>query len=100
MASFDGLTFKIRGDGRSYSVLATTRDPRITWQSEFETNEEWQTVTVPFDEMRMSVRGWKVKNSPKIVGSKVNGIGFIISDKIQEPFNLEIDWIAAYSDLD
>ena len=100
LASFDGLTFKIRGDGRSYSVLATTRDPRITWQSEFETNEEWQTVTVPFDEMRMSVRGWKVKNSPKIVGSKVNGIGFIISDKIQEPFNLEIDWIAAYSDLD
>ena len=100
LASFDGLIFKIRGDGRSYSVLATTRDPRITWQSEFETNEEWQTVTIPFDEMRMSVRGWKVKNSPKIVGSKVNGIGFIISDKIQEPFNLEIDWIAAYSDLD
>ena len=100
LASFDGLTFKIRGDGRLYSVLVTTQDPRISWQSEFETDEEWQTVTIPFDEMRMSVRGWKVENSPKIVGSKVTGIGFIISDKIQEPFNLEIDWIAAHGDSD
>ena len=100
LASFDGLTFKIRGDGRLYSVLVTTQNPRISWQSEFETDEEWQTVTVPFNEMRMSVRGWKVKNSPKIVGSKVTGIGFIISDKIQEPFNLEIDWIAAHEDSD
>ena len=100
LASFDGLTFKIRGDGRVYSVLVTTEDPRISWQSEFQTDEEWQTVTVPFNEMRMSVRGWKVKNSPKIVGSKVTGIGFIISDKIQEPFNLEIDWIAAHEDSD
>ena len=100
LASFDGLTFKIRGDGRLYSVLVTTQDPRISWQSEFETDEEWQIVTVPFDEMRMSVRGWKVKNSPKIVGSKVTSIGFIISDKNQEPFNLEIDWIAAHEDSD
>ena len=98
LASFDGLTFKIRGDGRLYSVLVTTQNPRISWQSEFETDEGWQIVTVPFDEMRMSVRGWKVENSPKIVGSKVTGIGFIISDKIQEPFNLEIDWIAAHED--
>ena len=80
--------------------MVTTQDPRISWQSEFETDEEWQIVTVPFDEMRMSVRGWKVENSPKIVGSKVTGIGFIISDKIQEPFNLEIDWIAAHEDSD
>ena len=100
LASFDGLTFKIRGDGRLYSILVTTQDPRISWQSEFETDEEWQTVTISFDEMRMSVRGWKVENSPKIVGSKVTSIGFIISDKIQEPFNLEIDWIAAHEDSD
>ena len=100
LASFDGLTFKIRGDGRLYSVLVTTQNPRISWQSEFETNEGWQIVTVPFDEMRMSVRGWKVENSPKIVGSKVTSIGFIISDKSQEPFNLEIDWIAAHEDSD
>ena len=31
LASFDGLTFKIRGDGRLYSVLVTTQNPRISW---------------------------------------------------------------------
>ena len=97
---YDGLVFKIRGDGRLYSVLVTTQDHRTTWQAGFNTSKEWQIVKVPFDKMRMSVSGWKTNDSPKIIGSKVRGLGFIISDKDEEPFNLEVDWIQAYTDID
>lgn len=100
LAGYEGLMLKTRGDGRSYSVLVTSREGRGTWQTKFKTSEKWQTIKVPFKKMQMSIRGWRPNVSPEIIGNKVRTIGFIIADKNEDPFRLEVDWIKAYVDED
>ena len=89
---------KIRGDGRYYSLLASTQQRRGTWQTKFKTNKEWEIVKVPFNKMQMSIRGWRPRSAPKIMGDRIKTIGFIIADKNEQPFELEVDWIKGYID--
>ena len=100
LAGYDGLMLKIRGDDRSYSVLVTTLERGRTWQTKFKTSEKWQIVKVPFKKMQMSVMGWRPNASPEIMGNSIRAIGFIIADKNETPFTLEVDWIKAYIDKD
>jgi len=98
LAGYDGLMLKIRGDDRYYSVLVTTLERGRTWQTKFKTSTKWQIVKVPFKKMQMSVMGWRPNVSPKITGNRIRAIGFIIADKNETPFTLEVDWIKAYID--
>jgi len=100
LAGYDGLMLKTRGDGRSYSILVTTLERGRTWQNQFKTSEKWQIVKVPFKKMQMSIMGWRPNVSPEIMGNRVRAIGFIIADKNETPFALEVDWIKAYVDED
>ena len=98
LAGYDGLRLKIRGDGREYSVLVSSRQRRGTWQTKFKTSKKWETVKISFKEMKMSIRGWRPNVSPKIAGDRIRTIGFIIADKNEKSFGLEVDWIKAYVD--
>ena len=100
LAGYDGLMLKTRGDDRSYSVLVTTLERGRTWQTKFKTSKKWQIVKVPFKKMQMSVMGWRPNASPEIMGNSIRAIGFIIADKNETPFTLEVDWIKAYIDKD
>ena len=100
LAGYDGLMLKTRGDDRSYSVLVTTLERGRTWQTKLKTSEKWQIVKVPFKKMQMSVMGWRPNASPEIMGNIIRAIGFIIADKNETPFTLEVDWIKAYLDKD
>ena len=100
LAGYDGLMLKIRGDDRYYSVLVTTLERGRTWQTKFKTSTKWQIVKVPFKKMQMSVMGWRPNVSPKITGNRIRAIGFIIADKNETPFTLEVDWIKASIDKD
>ena len=48
--------------------------------------------------MQMSIRGWRPRSAPKIMGDRIKTIGFIIADKNEQPFELEVDWIKGYID--
>ena len=98
LAGYDGLMLKIRGDGRYYSLLVSNQQRRGTWQTKFKTNKEWEIVKVPFNKMQMSIRGWRPRSAPKIMGDRIKTIGFIIADKNEQPFELEVDWIKGYID--
>ena len=100
LAGYDELMLKTRGDGRSYSILVTTLERGRTWQNQFKTSEKWQIVKVPFKKMQMSIMGWRPNVSPEIMGNRVRAIGFIIADKNETPFAVEVDWIKAYVDED
>ena len=69
-------------------------------KTQFKTSEKWQIVKVPFKKMQMSIMGWRPNVSPEIMGNRVRAIGFIIADKNETPFALEVDWIKAYVDED
>jgi len=53
-------------------------------------------VRVPFEQMALSIRGWRPNTYPPIDGRRVETLGFIISDKDERPFRMEIDWMRGY----
>jgi peptide-methionine (R)-S-oxide reductase len=97
-----GLTFRVRGDGRDY-MLRLRDDDRLdgpAYEAGFETvADTWITVQIPFANLRPTLRGRRLRNRPALTGAAVRQIGFMISDKQEGPFRLEIDWIKAYEGL-
>jgi len=94
-----GVKLRVRGDGRTYQLrLATNalfRGSRIAYWAEFPTRAgEWTEVNVRFTDFKPSFRG-DILDGPPLDVSRVEEMGFLISDKRTEPFALEVDWIRA-----
>jgi len=96
LAGYDGIEMRVRGDGRRYAMLASMDNSQGSWQYAFTAPEEWETVRVPFEQMALSIRGWRPNSYPPINGRRVQTLGFIISDKDERPFRMEIDWMRGY----
>jgi len=96
LAGYDGVEMRVRGDGRQYTLLAAPSNARGSWQGNFRATQDWQTIRVPFEEMELSVRGWRPSNSPTLTGRDIGTIGLLVADKQTRPFRLEIDWIQGF----
>ena len=99
-----GLTafaLRIRGDGRRYKFTARTGAGFDTplYQSSFTTKPgEWQEHRLAFSDFIPTFRGRVLTDVPPLNPAKINSVGFLISDKQEGPFRLEIGWIKALSD--
>lgn len=102
ITGFDGLVMRVRGDGRTYGLSALPSSNRWEiniWRTQFETVAgEWMEIRVPFSSLKHNVMGRRVRGSGPLPPSKIKSLSFSISDKNEEPFELEIDWIKAYKD--
>jgi len=91
----DKLLFRVRGDGREYSLNLYTQS-RLTafsYRVMFATKKnEWIEVRIPLDKFLATSFGQVVNDQP-LDPNEVNGIGFLLSDKKAGQFKLEIDWI-------
>ncbi|MFT7463370.1 MAG: putative surface protein with fasciclin (FAS1) repeats [Pseudohongiellaceae bacterium] len=99
LGGFDGLTIRVRGDGRSYNLSALGGDSRREvhiWKHSFETvADEWVEVSVPFSELEHRVMGWRISDKA-IDPADIRSLALGISDKDETPFALEIDWVRAW----
>lgn len=98
MAGSTGLAMRIRGDGRTYRALVSTNrgTGRGSYDIEFETVPgEWRVVSLPFDDMRLNIRGRRPEAAPPEAGD-VQSIGLLIGDKRSGAFQLDVDWIRTY----
>jgi monofunctional biosynthetic peptidoglycan transglycosylase len=100
LGEYAGLAFRVKGDGRGYK-LRLRSDDRLdspAYEADFETAAgTWTTVRIPFADLRPTFRGRRLRNMPVLDGTAVRQIGFMIADKREGPFRLEIDWIKAYA---
>ena len=96
LAGYDGLEIRVRGDERLYSLLASATDANGAWQSAFKASAQWQIVLILFRDMQLSIRGWRPAVSPPLSGERIDTIGFLIGDKDERPFRLEVDWMRGY----
>ena len=63
----------------------------------FTTGNGWQEAMIPFDNMDVSWRGRPLsKAEHPLIKSKIRSIEFMIYDKKDGPFKLQIDWIKSY----
>lgn len=101
LSAYDGLVARVKGDGRTYQMRLTTdarfRGMEISFMAEFKTKKgEWTEVKVPFGRFSGSFRGMSLKNE-KFNPAKVQRLGFLLADKKQGDFKVQVDWVRGYT---
>jgi monofunctional biosynthetic peptidoglycan transglycosylase len=98
LAEFSRLVIRVRGDGKSYQMrlrMSSAFDG-IAYRATFETTaDEWTTVEIPFSAFEPSFRGYRPRNAEPLDPARVRQIGFMLTDKQEGRFRLEIAWIGA-----
>jgi len=96
---YKGIQIRVKGDGKKYQfrVQTNNRFDGISYQFKFETQkDQWQTISIPFDECVPVFRGRLLRNIEPISPNDIQQVGFLISDGQTGEFELEILWIKAY----
>ena len=96
---YDGVKIRFKGDGRQYKLrLRTDRYFNgISYEAKFDTTPDtWMTIRLPFDAFVPVYRGRLVRNAPVLDPANITQMGLMISDKIEGPFQLDVDGISAY----
>jgi NADH dehydrogenase [ubiquinone] 1 alpha subcomplex assembly factor 1 len=95
----DGLIVRVRGDGRRYRLRLKTDDEYegIAYQATFFTEpDQWLEARISFEEFFPVFRGRLVKGAPALDPARVRRIGFMIADRQEGLFRLEIGEVRAY----
>ncbi len=92
LAATRGVRLKLRGDGRRYQfrVRLDDRWDGVAWRAEFATSENWQVLEIPFDAFEPVFRGRPVEGAGPVVPANIGQIGFMIADRTEGPFALDI----------
>jgi len=100
LAGCDTFVVRVRGDGWRYKFTARTDrsfDSAI-YQCVFTTKKgEWEEHRLPFKQFVATFRGRVLSSEPPLDAAKVTSVGFLISDKQEGPFQLEVAWIKGAS---
>tara|TARA_A200000159_G_scaffold20181_1_gene16744 strand:- start:19 stop:612 length:594 start_codon:yes stop_codon:yes gene_type:complete len=92
-----GLHIRYKGDGRTFKLGVRMEGKSVSYRSNFTTGNGWQEVKIPFDEMNVSWRGRPLsKDEHPLIKSRIRSIEFMIYDKQDGPFKLQVDWIKSY----
>lgn len=100
---YEGFLLRVKGDGRTYQLRVRTdeRFDGIAYRAEFKTKaNKWMTVDIPFPSFEPTFRGRSVPDVGELQSKRVRQIGFLIADKREGRFRVEIDWIQAYQNRD
>jgi NADH dehydrogenase [ubiquinone] 1 alpha subcomplex assembly factor 1 len=102
LSGTEGIFIKVKGDGRKYQFRIRSQASRwANYSQEFKTKKNTvQTFYLSYKDFKPSWRGRSVRNVPTLTGKDVRGIGFLLGDKIQGKFKLDILNISASTQKD
>jgi hypothetical protein len=96
LSAFEGMDVLLCGDGKRYGFWLREPNQRLAHQCEFTTkNGVWQTVRIPFRDLQPKFFGTWVTATP-INLAQVSSMAFIINNKQEGPFALEIGHLSLY----
>lgn len=95
-----GVMLRVKGDGRTYQLRFSTdaeyRGREMSFHAGFPTTKgEWTEVKVPFERFVGSWRGTELPDKT-FDPSKIRRLGLQLADKMEGPFELQVDWIRTY----
>lgn len=95
LEEFNGVRLRLKGDGKRYCFRLRTgkgnNTYRFSYDMRFDTETgTWMDVTLPFSEFHPYFRGMPVMDVPPLDLSNIRQYGFLISDKQEGEFRLEI----------
>ncbi|MCJ7627560.1 MAG: CIA30 family protein [Longimicrobiales bacterium] len=96
LSGYEGVTIRVRGDGRNYQLRFRMDGgfDGVAYMAEFETKRgEWMEIDLPFEGFRPTFRGRVPRGSGPLDPARIRQMGFLIGDKKDGPFKLEIAWM-------
>jgi monofunctional biosynthetic peptidoglycan transglycosylase len=103
LSDYDGITLRVRGDGRTYQIRFRTdrRFDGVTYRATFVTKpDQWTIVSVPFTRFEPTFRGRVLRDVEPLDTSRLQQLAFMVADKKEGPFRLEIEWVKAFARKD
>lgn len=100
LSKHTGVQLAVKGDGRRYTWRLTTdaswRGRPISYWADFETHgDSWITVDIPFTNFVPRYRGSRLEG-PALDPRKITGMGLMIYDKLDGPFEVQLASVQAY----
>ena len=87
---FKKVILNIKGDGKRYQFrLKSNKNDQHSFITYFETTEDWQQIEILLTEMTPNFRGQKL-DLPNYNGAQIEEIGFLVGNKKNENFKLQI----------
>ncbi|XP_006001615.1 complex I intermediate-associated protein 30, mitochondrial [Latimeria chalumnae] len=103
---FNTLHLRIRGDGRPWMIniaseiyFSHQKNDLYNYFLFTRGGPYWQDIKIPFSKFFLSSQGRIQDGQYPLWLDKINTIGFTLGDKVDGPFQLEIDFIALCSDM-
>ena len=101
LAGTAGIVVKARGDGRTYWVeLRAARQRGATsYRAYLPTSKgEWTETRIPLSEFRAQAFGRPVPGASPLDPAAVQSVGFMLADKKEGTFELEIEYVNAVTE--
>lgn len=97
LSDYEGVTVKVRGDGRKYYFTARMNDrSRLAFWFPIQTKAgEWATFKVPFSSFYATSFGRKIKGV-KLNSENITSFGLMLYDKKDGEFNVELESVKVY----
>ena len=99
MGGQDGVLLKVKGDGKIYQFRVKTNErfDGVSYRFEFKTEAgSWTIIDAPFNRFTPVFRGRILDDVEPIHPENIRQLGFVISNRQADKFQLEIDWIKSY----
>jgi hypothetical protein len=101
LSGHDGIRLHVRGDGRRYTWRLSTgarwRGREVSYWADFETTkDEWSVADVPFSRFVPRFRGMEL-DGPALDPADIRGMGLMIYDQLDGPFNFRLSRVSAFS---
>jgi NADH dehydrogenase [ubiquinone] 1 alpha subcomplex assembly factor 1 len=97
LANYTALRLRIKGDGRRYgcSIISALNVSSVVHRYYFNTVKDvWIEIDIPFADFYPTRRWETLPSRLKINKERITSIGFIIADKVESAFKLEIESIS------
>jgi len=98
IGSGSGILIRVRGDGNTYQLRVRTSDrfDGIAYKADFTTEKGvWQELRIPWDAFTATFHGREVKEAPELKGPQIQQVGFLIAEKQDGDFQLEIKYLGS-----
>ena len=91
VSDYSKAIIRLKGDGKYYQFRTKSENyDRHSYVFSFKTSGDWENIEIPFSEMEAKFRGRQL-NMSNYPGERLKEIAFLVGNKINESFRLEID---------
>tara|TARA_B100001094_G_C18161353_1_gene789540 strand:- start:1055 stop:1624 length:570 start_codon:yes stop_codon:yes gene_type:complete len=93
ISKYKSFVIRVKGDGKNYQFrVKSNLNQYHSYKYKFETNNKWQEIEIKFNQLEPTFRG-RMLSMPSFSNVTLQEICFLISNKKEEDFSLEIDYV-------